>query len=1065
MITDTLLPDLEESLASESSAAFVLGRDFRFLAVNDRFAEVAGLDRHEILGNSKEDVTTGALDPDDTRRRQQVLVFGTVQTVTMPMRTGTGIFELRREGSLKDTPYIVGRMTGLTDRNDVSVPDPSSDTAASGAADFSSLVHDMTVGAFLLDADLRIIAINEAFYNAWNIDRQALGPGQRFIEFMDLSRPMRAYKLDDGGWCSHAEDVANAVASRNIIHRDIPLVDGRVVRASGATLSAGRILLTHEDLGQGEPMAPPIVAPAVSTGGPAKLLRSVLDNMPASVMVYDRNGNFLFDNRMRREALVLYDDVMREGRTLRDYLDFVHRKRLEVASGDEELDALHDADPEEWKARQLVLFGRSYATREFKTRNGWVKITDRRLEDGTFIRMWNDIDHEKEREASLDSLHSAARNALKTLNSAICTIPEGIAIWDPDARFIAWNTAFAAQFPGVEIEVGMSVYDVLFAFVSTGAIPGYEGREEEWARESYASWQSGVEEERVFQTHDGRWIKSLDRFSPDGLCVGTRMDVTALKTRELELDRARDIAETAERSKAEFLANMSHEIRTPMNGILGMAEILANTELDTRQRKFADIIVTSGNALLTIINDILDFSKIDAGQLTLHSETFDISDAIDDVTSLVSTHIAGRSLEIIVRIAPDLPRNVIGDAGRIRQIITNLVGNAVKFTDTGHVFVNVDGTVGEPDEDDVRHLSLYCRVSDTGIGISPDMVDHIFGKFSQVDGSSTRRHEGTGLGLAITSRLVEIMGGEIGCESVHGEGSTFWFKISLPIDPDEPVAARPPRDMTGSSILVIDDNAVNRAIVLEQIASWGFSGLEASSGEIGLETMRARIAAGERVDTIVLDYHMPDMNGADVARTMRADPALAKIPIVMLTSIDMQTNSPDFLALGINGYLVKPASSTVLLEEIVKANGTSAPTEAADGTVRGPDVLVAEDNMINQTVIGAMLESLGLTFEFVDDGRAAVEGAFELKPRVILMDVSMPLMNGCEATVAIRKAEAGTGRRVKIIGATAHALSGDREMCLQSGMDDYLSKPISAGALRTVLADALDSNEGTALSA
>ena len=1079
MTPDSLIADIP-------TAAFVLDGDFKFVAANDAYLEVTGFSRDAVIGNAIEGVYGTTFRPEDARAGQSVLVFGAPQKITLTTSVGTGRFELHREGHLNASPYIVGKMTRFETTSAetstvVARPKPilnSSAPAPIGDSDLSILVENITVGALLVDSEMRILAINKLLYKVWGIDEAVLSPGQTFADFMTVGRSNRLYTLDDKGWASHVREVEKAISSSNIIQRDIPLTNGRTLRASGSTLSAGRRLLTFDDTTSADSITPPVLVHGQVEHDSNHLLRRILDNMPASVIVYDRDGNFLFDNRMRREALAYFDPVMREGTNLHDYIDFVHSERLAATTVNPELNALHDSEPEKWKAHFLERFDRPYATTEHHTRNGWVKITDRRLEDGTFIRLWSDIDHEKEREAKLDRLNTVAQTSLSTLNAAIRTMSHGMAIWDADDRFIAWNTAFSEQFPGVEIKAGDTVYDVLFAFVSTGVISDYVGREEEWAREKLEIWQQSIDKENIFQTHDGRWLKCVDRRSPEGLRVGTRMDITALKAREIELEQARRIAETAERSKSEFLANMSHEIRTPMNGILGMAEILSNTELDVRQAKFADIILSSGNALLTIINDILDFSKIDAGQLMLYTEPFNLADAINDVATLVSTATMEKNLELVIRIAPELPLNLIGDVGRIRQIVTNLLGNAVKFTDDGHVLVDIDGKRGEPDENGDCTLSLSCRIVDTGIGIPADMVEQIFGKFSQVDGSSTRRHEGTGLGLAITSRLVELMGGKIGCESVQGEGSTFWFTFDLPIDDAEQPVPAPPRDISGSSILVIDDNAINRAIVLEQVASWKFEGLAAKSGETGLALMRERISNGEGIDTVILDYHMPDMNGADVAREMRSDPMLSSIPIVMLTSIDIQTDTPDFLSLGIDGYLVKPACSSALLDQIVRVCSAIRDTtveavleqdwievEKGIDVTDCIDVLVAEDNEVNQIVVNEVLDSLGASYVTVTDGKAAVAAAQSMQPKIILMDVSMPVMNGHEATRIIREAEQGTDNHVIIIGTTAHAMTGDREACLDAGMDEYMSKPISPKILQKRLRELLSEPTAEARSA
>jgi signal transduction histidine kinase/DNA-binding response OmpR family regulator len=530
-------------------------------------------------------------------------------------------------------------------------------------------------------------------------------------------------------------------------------------------------------------------------------------------------------------------------------------------------------------------------------------------------------------------------------------------------------------------------------------------------------------------------------------------------------------AEAADRAKSEFLANMSHEIRTPMNGVLGMAELLAKTELTPRQKTFTDVIVKSGNALLTIINDILDFSKINAGQLTLDLSPFRIAEAVEDVATLVSARVAEKNLELIVRVDPRLPAAVVGDVGRFRQIITNMLGNAVKFTEKGHVLIDVTGEFAN------GIVQLKVRVEDTGIGIPADKLQSVFEKFAQVDGSSTRRHEGTGLGLAIAARLVDLMGGKIGIESEVGRGSVFWFTAPMPAHEAEAPAPGVPVDVTGARVLVIDDNQVNREILLEQLRSWGFDCAAADSGAMGLAFLDRAAQLGATVDCVILDYQMPGMNGADVARTMCADTRTSAIPIVLLTSVDQVDFGRMVLDFGIAAHLTKPARSAVLLGTVIatiqKARsqvGIAAftrepvPIAPAFTTLRpvlSPvvaeatpaqssaqlDILVAEDNEVNQLVFGQILGGLGLAYRIAGNGRTAVEMHRALKPRLILMDVSMPEMNGYEATRAIREAETAGGAHTPIIGVTAHALKGDREKCIEAGMDDYLPKPISPDRL------------------
>jgi signal transduction histidine kinase/CheY-like chemotaxis protein len=519
-------------------------------------------------------------------------------------------------------------------------------------------------------------------------------------------------------------------------------------------------------------------------------------------------------------------------------------------------------------------------------------------------------------------------------------------------------------------------------------------------------------------------------------------------------------AKTSERAKSEFLANMSHEIRTPMNGVLGMAELMAGTELDARQRTFNDVIVKSGNALLTIINDILDFSKIDAGHIELDPAPFNLREAVEDVATLVSSRVAEKDLELVVRVDPVLPDWIVGDVGRIRQILTNLTGNAVKFTEKGHVLIEVTR-----EQDDI-----LFRVEDTGIGIPADKLASVFEKFSQVDNSSTRRHEGTGLGLAIASRLVELMRGSVGAQSELGKGSTFWFRFPLKAHAPLQPADQPVEGLAGARVLVVDDNPINRSILIEMTRQWGFDSCAVESGRIALEFLDHSERIGAAVDLMILDYQMPGLTGADVVAGVRARPAWAHLPVVLLTSVDHRVAVRELKSAGATAILTKPTRSALLLATLVEALSGRAPARTAPVIADAPplvpvvvdeparaaaaqqppafdtgcEILVAEDNEVNQLVFRQILEQLGRDFQIVGDGRRAVEAWRRLSPRIILMDVSMPEMNGLEATSAIRVTEATEGRaRTPIIGVTAHALKGDRERCLEAGMDDYLTKPVS----------------------
>ncbi len=545
-------------------------------------------------------------------------------------------------------------------------------------------------------------------------------------------------------------------------------------------------------------------------------------------------------------------------------------------------------------------------------------------------------------------------------------------------------------------------------------------------------------------------------------------DRTAQERRVLieELSAARVAAERASEAKSMFLANMSHEIRTPMNGVLGMAELLASTRLDSRQRIFAETIHKSGAALLTIINDILDFSKIEAGKLELENAAFDLRASVEDVAALVASRAQEKQIEVIVRFQPDLPNVLVGDGGRVRQVVTNLVGNAVKFTEAGHVLINVSGRA-QSDEATVR-----IEVTDTGVGISSEKLERIFDAFQQADPTTTRKFGGTGLGLSISSRLVEAMGGKIGVTSKIGKGSTFWIELTLPARDSGALTQTATFEAEGRRVLIVDDIDVNRHILKEQLASWGFAPDAAPGGAEALAMMRAAAAEGRSYALAVLDFHMPEMDGEELARRIKEDPAISDTLLMALTSVDGGGDARRFREIGVAAYLVKPVRSALLFEtiaEVVKRgerapaeNGADAARPAAQPAERASPILsdkctilLAEDNEVNQLVIRHMLDPNAYELVVASNGREAVE-AFEEDPArvdIILMDVSMPQMDGYEATQAIRRIEDGSGlAQTPIVCLTAHVMAKDVELAHASGMDDFLSKPVSKEKLERALA-------------
>ncbi|MEM7461743.1 MAG: response regulator [Pseudomonadota bacterium] len=663
------------------------------------------------------------------------------------------------------------------------------------------------------------------------------------------------------------------------------------------------------------------------------------------------------------------------------------------------------------------------------------------------------------------------------LRAAVDSLPDGFVMWDKNDHMIACNESFKTFFPGIEIAPGFPPHKYLLDFANTGIVPAAVGNEEAWVDEQLKTREEDLDKKITFKAHDGRWILRHDYLTKDGLRIGVRRDVTEQIEREERLKDAEAKAQAADRAKSEFLANMSHEIRTPMNGVMGMAELLAKTEMDAKQAMYTDVIVKSGGALLTIINDILDFSKIDAGQMELDPAPFRLTEAVEDVATLVSSRVAEKDLELIVRVDPKLPDYLVGDVGRIRQIITNIMGNAVKFTESGHVFVNVKGSVEGKRGNETA--ALHVSIEDTGIGIAETDIETVFDKFSQVDSTAARRHEGTGLGLSITSSLVELMGGKIGVKSDVGSGSTFWFDITLPVHPEQQRKIRPPIDVSGATILVVDDNEVNRSILLEQMASWKFDSAAAHSGQEALAILRAAAENNLRIDCVIMDYHMPGMNGGQAVEAMKADPLLQSVPIIMLTSVDHTEDGKAFSSLGIQGHLTKPTRSSHLLESIIevlqdrkaephkcdntksedsdarKSRGGAVETTGKKRTAlprntgdrSGFEILICEDNEVNQIVFTQVLQEAGYDFRIAENGKEGVDLFQKHSPGLVVMDVSMPHMNGYQATNAIRQMERDTGGHVPIIGVTAHAIKGDREKCIEAGMDDYLSKPISPDKL------------------
>jgi PAS domain S-box-containing protein len=927
---------------------------------------------------------------------------------------------------------------------------------------YRELLNRLPVAAFARDSEHRLAFVNQAYSDLF---------GQPIEKLLGMKEQDLFGNQVEGAWRCNDDTLNNGTEYER--EQETPVAKGRL---AATLVNTGRLITEHGSsfvVGTLVDISPIRQREILlqEANSKAESIRQDFENIIASidvgVIVLDKDLNIQLVNEAYRRQIwgrsaeSWTGDLI--GRPFEDLLknNYLAGKQPEMFP-----------DLEDYcRSRLDEIRSGAIQTREVVFSDGTVTLySGIQLSGGKFLLCYVDVTELRKRDGEVARAREMADRAHRLVRNATDTMPEGLMVIEGEyIVFANPGLATVINIPEELLVPGGRWEDVFRATSLQNA-----QNDEATIADGVARFREAIAIRKDvsynFPLNDERWVHLEMRTRDDGQSVILCSDQTTTMRREAELKRLIARAEAADRAKSEFLANMSLEIRTPMNGILGMAELLAKSALDTRQKAFIEIIMKSGHALLTIINDILDFSKLDAGHMQLKYAPFDPCEALEDIASLFAPKASEKDIELLVKRSDDIPAMIMGDAGRFRQIITNLLGNAVKFTEQGFVSASIGMSA-----DRSGQTILNIVVEDTGVGIPADKLKTIFEKFSQMEITANRR-EGSGLGLAIAQRLAAIQGGAISVHSSEGRGSTFTFSLPVQVAVEHHRPKPLPANVERARILIVDDHDLARDHLLQHGSEWGFECVGAASAAVGLSILEAAADSGVDVDAVVVDAQMPDMNGAEMARLIRKDPRFDAVAVILMTSQDIATYEKTVADIRVEAYLTKPIRSPLLrntLVDVIRAGrargfgpsrnvvGLQAQHEAdvperelpvpptaerpntAECEPDRPYVLVAEDNEVNRIFFSQILEAAGMAHRIVENGEAAVSAWQQATPAAVLMDTAMPVLDGLEATRMIRAIEALTGQHTPIIGVVSHVQEIGADQCLAAGMDDHIVKPVT----------------------